>query len=324
MRVLRLLPVRHRGLATKAAAAGLSFHIVEGPHTLEPAIEGILRETETRQGLVGLPPCNKRPVSIVAKTSDGRPAGGIYGYTNWNELHLSLFAANPECRVRGMGKALLLHMEEVVCANLGCNRMGLETFSWQARPFYEKLGFTVFGTQSNQPRGHDKYFMEKVWPAGEGKHARGEGYRGAAVDLKMENWEKNAAFDQLNIWLDGDTQNRNIAGVPPYDMVPFAMTVKDAASGEVVAYCVYETWWSELRVDKLVVVPDQQHRGIGTAVLQRLEEMARAKGLNQLVADTMSWQARGFYEKHGFTVFATQHDMPIGHSRLRFVRPVHP
>jgi hypothetical protein len=37
----------------------------------------------------------------------------------------------------------------------------LDTFSFQARPFYEKLGYHVFGMLENHPAGHQHYFMTK-------------------------------------------------------------------------------------------------------------------------------------------------------------------
>jgi hypothetical protein len=37
----------------------------------------------------------------------------------------------------------------------------LETHSFQARPFYEKCGYKVFGTLEDYPPGHAKFFLRK-------------------------------------------------------------------------------------------------------------------------------------------------------------------
>jgi hypothetical protein len=42
-----------------------------------------------------------------------------------------------------------------------CTDAFLDTFSFQARPFYEKLGYHIFGTLENHPAGHQHYFMTK-------------------------------------------------------------------------------------------------------------------------------------------------------------------
>ncbi|MGE5138902.1 MAG: GNAT family N-acetyltransferase [Rudaea sp.] len=38
----------------------------------------------------------------------------------------------------------------------------LETFSFQARPFYESLGYEVFGSLDGFPPGHVKFFLRKA------------------------------------------------------------------------------------------------------------------------------------------------------------------
>jgi len=37
----------------------------------------------------------------------------------------------------------------------------LYTLSWQARPFYEKLGYRVFGEMPFADGAHRRYFMRK-------------------------------------------------------------------------------------------------------------------------------------------------------------------
>jgi hypothetical protein len=38
----------------------------------------------------------------------------------------------------------------------------LETYSFQARPFYERLGYEVFTTIDEYPPGHAKFFLKKA------------------------------------------------------------------------------------------------------------------------------------------------------------------
>ena len=39
----------------------------------------------------------------------------------------------------------------------GCRGAYLDTFSYQARPFYERLGYEVFGTLDDYPAGHQRF-----------------------------------------------------------------------------------------------------------------------------------------------------------------------
>lgn len=38
----------------------------------------------------------------------------------------------------------------------------LDTFDFQAKDFYLKLGYQVFGVLDNCPQDHSRYFMSKI------------------------------------------------------------------------------------------------------------------------------------------------------------------
>jgi len=44
----------------------------------------------------------------------------------------------------------------------GCRGAWLDTFAFQARPFYEQLGYTCFGELNDYPTGFARYFMNKA------------------------------------------------------------------------------------------------------------------------------------------------------------------
>jgi ribosomal protein S18 acetylase RimI-like enzyme len=43
----------------------------------------------------------------------------------------------------------------------GCRGVYVDTFHFQARGFYEKLGFAVFGTLEGMPAGGARYYLSK-------------------------------------------------------------------------------------------------------------------------------------------------------------------
>lgn len=45
---------------------------------------------------------------------------------------------------------------------LGCVGSTLSTYDSQARPFYEKLGYEVFGVLPDNPVGRERFFMRKM------------------------------------------------------------------------------------------------------------------------------------------------------------------
>ncbi len=67
---------------------------------------------------------------------------------------------------------------------------------------------------------------------------------------------------------------------------------------------------------KLLFIPESlRGQNLGTKLMAQAESIARARNLTGIWLDTFEFQARAFYEKQGFTLFATLPDHPKGHNR---------
>jgi GNAT superfamily N-acetyltransferase len=62
-------------------------------------------------------------------------------------------------RGHGHGRKLMASAEEEG-RRRGCTAVWLDTFEFQARPFYEKLGYSSFGTL-DYPAGFKRFFLQK-------------------------------------------------------------------------------------------------------------------------------------------------------------------
>jgi GNAT superfamily N-acetyltransferase len=71
-------------------------------------------------------------------------------------------------------------------------------------------------------------------------------------------------------------------------------------------------------VDFLHVAPELRGTGVGAELMSAAEAWAGQRGLLGMWLQTMAFQAPGFYEKLGFTTFATTEDRPVG-SRTFFM-----
>ena len=90
----------------------------------------------------------------------GEPVGGLSGWQVFDWLFIELFHVPEALRGKGYGRALI-QRAEAFGRERGALGIWLDTFSFQARPFYEKLGFAVFGTIEDHPKGGARYFMQK-------------------------------------------------------------------------------------------------------------------------------------------------------------------
>jgi GNAT superfamily N-acetyltransferase len=87
--------------------------------------------------------------------------GGVYGATIWGWLMIEGLWVRETLRGRGLGRQLLAAAEAAAVAR-GCRAAWLGTFDFQARAFYERTGYRVFGALKDFPSGHTHYEMWKA------------------------------------------------------------------------------------------------------------------------------------------------------------------
>jgi GNAT superfamily N-acetyltransferase len=102
-----------------------------------------------------------RPLIIAIDGPDGRVIGGLWGRTVYDWLFVELLFVPDGLRGRGVGSDLLKRAEDEALAR-GCHSVWLDTFKFQARGFYERLGYSCFAELPDYPVGSSRYFMKKV------------------------------------------------------------------------------------------------------------------------------------------------------------------
>ena len=89
-----------------------------------------------------------QPFTNYIKNLKSEVIAGLTGFYKGKYVRIDLFWVHNELRHQGLGKKLILELEEFSKAK-GCCHIQLDTFDFQARPFYEKLGFECIGTISS-------------------------------------------------------------------------------------------------------------------------------------------------------------------------------
>jgi GNAT superfamily N-acetyltransferase len=103
---------------------------------------------------------NYRPVRIFLRDEANQIFGGITADLWGGWMYVDYLWIDEGLRGQDFGTRLMEAAEAEARAH-GCHHAFLDTFSFQARPFYEKLGYEVIGTMDNYPKGEQQYWMKK-------------------------------------------------------------------------------------------------------------------------------------------------------------------
>jgi GNAT superfamily N-acetyltransferase len=111
--------------------------------------------------LLHAPADNYQPMQLFLRTEEKTILGGLLGETYWGWLHISYLWIDESLRKQGFGKQIM-QIAEQEAVRRGCHSVHLDTMSFQALPFYEGLGYSVFGTLNDLPAGHKRIFLMKT------------------------------------------------------------------------------------------------------------------------------------------------------------------
>ena len=89
------------------------------------------------------------------------------------------------------------------------------------------------------------------------------------------------------------------------DSRPLAIFVTEPASGKVIGGLYGGSYLGQLRVDRFFLPEGLRRFRLGTRLLAMAEAEGRRRGCSRITLNTLEIQARGFYEKQGYTAAAT-------------------
>jgi GNAT superfamily N-acetyltransferase len=115
----------------------------------------LVRFNESQAG-----PSGSRPLVIQLSDAEGAIVGGLWGATAYGWLFTQLLVVPEQSRGQGLGRRLM-SMAESEATKRGCHAAWLDTFEFQAKAFYEQIGYSCFATLPDYPKGSSRYFMRK-------------------------------------------------------------------------------------------------------------------------------------------------------------------
>lgn len=102
----------------------------------------------------------RTPVALLLKNDQDRTIGGLWGLNAYRWLYVQLLFVPETLHGEGLGTGLM-EMAEEYATTQNLTGIWLDTFSFQAQAFYEKIGYSVFGTLDDCPPGLERHFLCK-------------------------------------------------------------------------------------------------------------------------------------------------------------------
>jgi GNAT superfamily N-acetyltransferase len=99
-------------------------------------------------------------LAIIVRNEQQEIIGGLLGETKWNWMYIGWVWITEKYRKHGIGRKLMGDAENEA-RTMGCDHAHLTTLDFQAKVFYEKLGYEVFAALEDFPQGHTRFMMKK-------------------------------------------------------------------------------------------------------------------------------------------------------------------
>jgi len=148
------------GYAGVMSEAVSKYTLVE-PEKVTPETARAIAFALQASNLAAGPPPEPKAVALTLETEDGTIAGGLFAQCSYGWMFVQFLVVPEDGRGQGLGTQLMMRAEAIARAH-GCAGIYLSTLAFQARGFYEKLGYTVFGELTEYPKGMAPHvFLQK-------------------------------------------------------------------------------------------------------------------------------------------------------------------
>jgi ribosomal protein S18 acetylase RimI-like enzyme len=139
------------------------IRIVSDPHASESLKQVVVDHLDTYNvAVTGF--SEYSPVNLFLRDDADEVVGGLLGAIWGGILYIRIVWISEPLRGRGLGRRLL-DAAERRARERGCRHVFLDTFSFQAPGFYEKLGYRIYAKADDWPVGHAHHFLRKDLPA---------------------------------------------------------------------------------------------------------------------------------------------------------------
>jgi GNAT superfamily N-acetyltransferase len=138
--------------------------VIELQEKMNPADAGVIVKGLTEYNASKADGDVPNHLVLTVRDQEGKVVGGAFGATYLGWLQIQAVWLSDALRGRGYGTELM-RLAEQEALRRNCPRVFLETLSFQALPFYEKLGYTIASRIADFPPGGARYALTKILAA---------------------------------------------------------------------------------------------------------------------------------------------------------------
>lgn len=135
----------------------MEIEVIDKEDTLvfDALIKGLKQHKYEHMG-----PEETAPLSVIARDKDNHIIAGVSGRSIYRNFLIEMVWVSEAARGTGLGRQLM-EQAEIEAKKRGCLVAQLDTLSFQAPVFYQKLGFEIVGTVPGFSGSPERYFMLK-------------------------------------------------------------------------------------------------------------------------------------------------------------------
>ncbi len=283
------------------------FHVVK----VQPHEVVIIENKITSYNNSKVPFIQEQPfinLNFCIKDDSGLIVAGITSLMYcWGMLFVDILAVDEKYYKNGLGSKLLSRVENEA-KKLGATLAHLDTFDFQAKEFYLKHGYEIFGVLDDCPKGHKRYYMKKVL-----NHEYDQ-----PDTLKIAIDHNPSQFDNDTVMEGLISSNERVMGEPRDK--EFSVFLKND-SGNVFGGIQAHFDKESVYIEALWVDEKLRKQGYGSKLMNAAEQEAIKHGCIFSITDTLDFQAEDFYLKNGYQRMGEIKKYWYEHSRF-FLRKV--
>jgi ribosomal protein S18 acetylase RimI-like enzyme len=254
---------------------------------------------------------NYKPFALVIKDDQGAFIGILQAYTAFAEIYIHELWVDDQYRHQGYGRQLMQELEYRY-RDHGLNNINTVSCEFQAPDFYKKCGYSLEYVRKNtiNPKLNLYFFVKFFDDINKTKTSADRGnieYIDEITDELTKSLEVGLTKHEVKHGIDVNYK-------------AFALILMDDHKDVIGVLRAFHSY-SSIYIDDIWVDSRYRHKGYGRQLIQKVENLFKGQGFDNINLVTSEFQAPEFYKKCGFTLeFVRKNNQNAKFNKYIFVK----